>query len=276
MNELFSDSDKKEIDNLINEEKAINLQPEGQDKRRAENILKQKIKVQKIEAMIGPNELSDILGDIEKCADLNTDSEEAIKLFQNKANNKEPFNLHEWYRVSKIYNLYLPALDENESGEDIQESSIKNIVIAAVCLMSIVALNLCRIYAVSDEYITMYMSAVNSIAMFVVVISTTLKSYFTLHKRIINSHRVKHRKKEIDSKIRLIMVINAIVFFIVFVVYIVKLSSNLWNDVISIVALLVSLCDDSISSILTILFAQKYKIPKLMLGVEENDKTSYG
>lgn len=52
MNELFSDSDKKEIDNLINEEKAINLQPEGQDKRRAKNTLKQKIKAQEIEATI--------------------------------------------------------------------------------------------------------------------------------------------------------------------------------------------------------------------------------
>lgn len=115
MNELFSDSDKKEIDNLINEEKAINLQPEGQDKRRAKNTLKQKIKAQEIEATIGFTGLNNILSNIQKC-ELNTENEEAVKLFQNKANNRESLNLHEWHRVSELYNLYSPMIDDDENG----------------------------------------------------------------------------------------------------------------------------------------------------------------
>lgn len=276
MNELFSDSDKKEIDDLINEEEIINTQPEGQDERRAKNILEQKIKAQEIEAMIGPNELSNLLDGIQKYADLNTESEEAIKLLQNKANNKEPWNLHEWDHFAEIYNLYSPALDRSENGDGIQESSTRNIVVFTLCSISIVALILCRVYAASNEYIVIYMSAVNSIAIFLIIISIVLKSYFTLYKRISSSHRANHRKREVNSKIISTIVICIVAFFIFFVAYIAKLRSSLWNDVISIVALLVSLCDNSISYMITILFSWKYKIPKLMIGVEENDKTFYG
>lgn len=275
MNELFSDSDKKEIDNLINEEKAINLQPEGQDKRRAKNTLKQKIKAQEIEATIGFTGLNNILSNIQKC-ELNTENEEAVKLFQNKANNRESLNLHEWHRVSELYNLYSPMIDDDENGWDTQNHSTKNIIIFPVYIISVIALNICRLYAISDEYITLYMSAVNSIALLLVIISITQKSYCALHNRIVNSHKAGHRKKDIDKKILVsIIIFDSIVCIVLCILYIIKLRSNLWNDVISIVALLSSLCDYAISSILTILFSWKYKIPKLMLGVEENEKTSY-
>ena len=98
--------------------------------------------------------------------------------------------------------------------------------------------------------------------MFFAISSIALKVSETMHEKIYNAWGEKNKKNEISTKINVAIIIFGCIYFLIAIIYIINFCSNLINDVISIIALFLSLCDDYICYALIFLFSWKYKVPK--------------
>lgn len=118
-----------------------------------------------------------------------------------------------------------------------------------------------RVSGDKGEYLTKYISIINLVALFSVIISITIKIYDELASRTEHSWGIKTKREDVKGRIiRNIIFMVYVPCCILALIYFFKLRCDLGNDIISIVALFVSLSDESLSKIIIDCSSKKYKL----------------
>ena len=134
---------------------------------------------------------------------------------------------------------------------------------ATVCfatLLAILSIAL-RLSEGAGEYLIKYASMINLVALFSVILSITLKVHKEVSSRIEDSWGPKARRIDIKAHLKRNIIFKVyILYCAAAAIYFFKFRSEVINDVISIIALFISLCDESLSEILIHIISKHYAI----------------